>query len=206
MKFDILPLFSQPLASFQLDIDNKKILHVLKTKLKFEKTVNKNTDSYMSTDNKIFNNYKELSLLKKESNICIKKYIEEVLKNNFKFKIYNSWGTMVPINVSSQAHIHRNSLLSGVYYPLCSDGVKITFHKNEGIETFYAFNEPREYNLFNSNTWTVSPSAGTLLIFPSTLMHSIDKNITKGKRYSIAFSVNPVGKFCMGSDIEVEFK
>ena len=59
MKFDILPLFSQPLASFQLDIDNEKILHVLKTKLKFEKTVNKNTDSYMSTDNKIFNNYKE---------------------------------------------------------------------------------------------------------------------------------------------------
>ena len=205
MQFDLLPLFSQPLAVFQLNIDNKKILQILKTKVKFEKT-NHNQNSYMSKDNKIFNNHKELNVLKKESNICIKKYIEEVLKNNYKFKIYNSWATMVPVNASSRAHVHRNSLLSGVYYPLCSDGVKITFHKNEGIETFHAFNEPKEYNLFNSKTWTVTPKEGTLLIFPSTLMHSIDTNTTKEKRYSIAFSVNPIGKFCIGSDIEVEFK
>jgi len=205
MQFDLLPLFSQPLAVFQLNIDNKKILQILKTKVKFEKT-NHNQNSYMSKDNKIFNNHKELNVLTKESNICIKKYIEEVLKNNYKFKIYNSWATMVPVNASSRAHVHRNSLLSGVYYPLCSDGVKITFHKNEGIETFYAFNEPKEYNLFNSKTWTVTPKEGTLLIFPSTLMHSIDTNTTKEKRYSIAFSVNPIGKFCIGSDIEVEFK
>ena len=46
----------------------------------------------------------------------------------------------------------------------------------------------------------MTPSSGKKLLLPSSTSYPANS------RYSIAFSVNPVGKFCMGSDIEVEFK
>jgi uncharacterized protein (TIGR02466 family) len=204
--FELTPLFSQPIASFILNVDNVKILNFLK-KIQYNENINflqKNT--YMSKSNKLFNKHKELKELKKECEMCINLYIKEILKNNFKFKILNSWATKTLPHGFSQIHHHANNLLSACYYPKYSEGFKITFHKNEGIDTFFELNKPEEYTIYNSKNWSILPREGTLLIFPSALKHNIDINRTNEDRFSLAFCVNPVGKFLIGSDNEVEFK
>lgn len=208
MKNDInvIPVFSQPISIFELNIDHKKIYNFLKNKIDYkELKTHKEYSSYISKENKLFNLYKELKELKKECENCVSIHLKEILKYDFKFKILNSWSTKTPPKHYSHEHNHPHNFLSAVYYPSYSEHFKISFLRNEGIDTFFNI-APTEYNLFNSKKWTIHPQLGTLLIFPSTLKHKIETNYENEDRFSLAFCVNPVGKFSVGWDDEIEFK
>jgi uncharacterized protein (TIGR02466 family) len=201
----VLPLFSQPVATFNLNVNNEKIFNFLKNKIKFKDLKNKHDySSYISEENKLFNIYKELKELKKECEKNIDIYLKEILKLNIKFKILNSWATKSPFKHYSHVHSHQHNFLSAVYYPSYSKHHRITFERNEGIDTFFNL-KPIEYTVFNSKTYTITPGLNTLLIFSSTLRHKIEVNTGQEDRYSIAFCVNPVGKFDEGNDTEIEF-
>lgn len=201
----VLPLFPQPVATFNLNVNNEKIFNFLKNKIKFKDLKNRHEySSYISEENKLFNIHKELKELKKECEKNIDIYLKEILKLDIKFKILNSWATKSPYKCHSHLHAHQHNFLSGVYYPVYSEHCKIMFERNEGIDTFFNL-KPTEYTLFNSKTYTINPGLNTLLIFPSTLRHKIEVNTGKEDRYSLAFCVNPVGKFDVGNDTEIEF-
>jgi uncharacterized protein (TIGR02466 family) len=200
----LLPLFSQPVAIFKLNIDHKKIHYFLKN-TKYKELINPTKfTSLISSENKLFDKHKKLKKLKQECENNINIYLKEILKYNCKFKIINSWSTKTPPNCFSHTHSHPHTLLSCVYYPSFSKNFKITFKKNEGIYTFFEI-ESFECNFFNSKTWTITPELGTLLIFPSTLKHRIEPNIGKEDRFSFAFCVNPIGKFGKNTDYEIDF-
>ena len=69
-------------------------------------------------------------------------------------------------------HVHRQSFLSAVYYPLCTDG-RIEFHSpwTDRIMSVVPESAIRRYNDFNSSYYTLYPNTGTLIIFPSNLLH-----------------------------------
>tara|TARA_Y100000004_G_C8739095_1_gene337541 strand:+ start:42 stop:650 length:609 start_codon:yes stop_codon:yes gene_type:complete len=194
----IYPLFATPLMGMPLAMDNKRIMKNLK-KFKFRHT-GKVTNSYRSIDNKVLDN----SNFKKEKNIfeqAIKLFLEK-LNYRQSFKILNSWITKTPKNSDCQSHVHPNSWISAVYYP--ESDFSIMFEKDD--ENFmYNVEYENDSNIFSSKTFKVSPKAGTILIFPSTLMHRIIKNTTKKDRYSIAFNVVPIGTFHKGGDAEITY-
>jgi len=205
-EIKVLALFSQPIGIFNLKINHKKIHNFLKNKIKYRKLINPDQLSpFASVENKLFNIHKELKELKKECENNLNIYLKEILKYDFKFKIINSWATKTPIKHYSHSHFHPHTFLSCVYYPSYSEHFKITFEKNDGIDTFFDLN-PIEYNLLNTKKWTITPELGSLLIFPSTLKHKIDQNNGNEDRFSLAFCVNPIGKFAVGRDNEIEFK
>jgi uncharacterized protein (TIGR02466 family) len=198
----LYPLFSSPLMAFQLNLDNKKILHYLQ-KLKYKKSNSVANESYISLNNKIL---KDKSFIneKKTFEKAIKKYLEK-LHYTKKFKILNSWGTKTGINGESLSHVHLNTWISAVYYPEFNPSFGIIFEK--GMEGFmYNVEFDDNDSIYSSKEFKVMPQANTLLIFPSHLCHKIAKNNSDKLRYSLSFNINPVGTFKKGSDCEITYK
>ena len=111
----------------------------------------------------------------------------------------NSWSNIHGSNEYSQIHYHGSSLLSGVYYPILpKDSGNIAFHKN-GIYTNIFHQSIRfEYDEVNNLTaekYVVNIKEGTIVLFPSHLEHSVEKNNSYEKRYSLAFNFYVRGKF-----------
>lgn len=195
----IYPLFSSPLMGVSLDIDSKKILDFIK-KVPYRK-LEFGYESQVSISNKLLENKN----LKKEKNIfltALNVYFK-VLSYSGKFKILNSWATKTLKNCGIPAHTHANSWLSAVYYPEYNEKFTIGFLQNYsyiGVD----YDDP--YNIYSCSEWKMTPPKNTLLIFPSSLNHKLNKNTSNKTRYSIAFNVNPMGLFSKGSDIEGKYE
>jgi len=107
------------------------------------------------------------------------------------FKIKKSWAIRTLENGFSQEHVHSNSFLSGVYYPKGSKDFFIKFIKNKSFWDI----ELLKINELNALWYKMNISYNnTLFLFPSDLMHSIEKNLSDEIRYSIAFNVLPFGE------------
>lgn len=194
----IYSLFATPLMGMPLNLDNKKIMKNLK-KFKFRHT-GKVSNSYRSIDNKVL----DFSIFKIEKiafEQAIKLFLQKISYEQ-SFKILNSWITKTPKKADCLVHVHPNSWISAVYYP--ESDFSIMFEKYD--ENFmFNLEYKKDSNIFTTKTFEVKPKAGTILIFPSTLMHKIVKNNTKRDRYSIAFNVVPIGTFHKGGDAEITY-
>jgi uncharacterized protein (TIGR02466 family) len=98
-------------------------------------------------------------------------------------------------NVSCQyaynnVHNHPNSLLSGVYYVQVQDesGDILLFDPRK--QAWVMQPDFSERNQMNSSVHSISPEAGTLIIFPSWLDHGVGQNLSEADRISIAFNIN----------------
>ena len=198
----LYPLFSMPVASIDVDIDSKKVLSYLKkTKLGL---TNLGIYSHISFSNKILDD----KILAKEKNKLLKAiatYLKQVFNYDKKFKILNSWMTKISVNGESQNHIHRNSWMSGVYYPEHDSGFKITFKKEPIVCSTYQVFE-NDHNIYSAEEWSITPKKNTVLLFPSNLMHKVAKNLSNKDRYSLAFNINPIGTFFKKHDTEITYE
>ena len=199
MRFDILPLFSSPLTLSKLNLNTNSILEKLKETEYIETFDSQNSQtnihSKISKSKNILENFPDLqnSILEHLSS-----YIKDVLKyEDLEFKITSSWASLTPSGHSGESHSHKNSWLSGVFYP--EDGSNILF--NDGYRFFY--HEPTEYNLWNSSNWAIPAEENLLIFFPSHLAHQITTNTSKNNRYSIAFNVFPCGMWGEGDSINI---
>ena len=105
------------------------------------------------------------------------------------FEITGSWANMNPPDAAHGMHNHPNNFLSGVYY----------VQTNKGADTIN-FHDPRsqaeiikppvtELTAENTDQVVVTVRNGTLLVFPSWLVHSVDANKSAETRISISFNV-----------------
>lgn len=202
-KMNIHPLFPQHVVSFDLDLDNLKILNFLKN-LKYKSTLEKNkkvqnltseTLSEISLSINLFDSYTLLDDLKKTIIECINLYTNEIFSIDYNFKFTTSWGTRTIKNCFSQNHHHKNSFISGVYYPYLNDNTIMFSDRSVDKRTSFEIEKPIKYNLYNSSTWTFSFKQNTLVLFPSYLDHAIIENKNEEDRYSLAFNTVPIGKF-----------
>jgi len=164
--------------------------------LEYVRTHVNNSD--ISKDRNILNSLPDLKKeLENHCELFVRKFLR--IKNNAKFYLLNSWSNLHSTNESSQIHYHGNSLLSGVYYPI--------FPKNSGDISF--FKTGSHTNIFhqsirfeydedthvNTEMYKLQLDEGKVVIFPSHLEHKVEKNLSKEKRYSIAFNFFVKGKF-----------
>jgi uncharacterized protein (TIGR02466 family) len=118
----------------------------------------------------------------------INTYFEEIIAPSKEAKLYitQSWVNYSEPGQWHHSHEHPNSILSGVFY-VQSDNEKdrIYFENN----SYQQIQFPTEkYNLYNSKTWWLEAKQGRLVIFPSSLRHSVSAVTADKTRVSLSFN------------------
>ena len=195
-------IFPQAVLGFnKLEVDHNKILKFLEN-IEFKTTeASKKGESFCSIS-KNKNIIQELPFLKDEIYKQLKHYLQNVMKFEMDFQFTTSWATKTLPNGYSQKHSHSNSFLSGVYYPIGDKNFSIKFYKKNNFWDIQKI----EINNLNADWYTINISENSILIlFPSYLKHSIEKNLSNKTRYSIAFNTLPLGEIGI-NDSKINFK
>ena len=121
------------------------------------------------------------------------------IKPETEFYLTTSWAVKFLPGGSAHEHSHCNSLFSGTLYLKAAEETgQITFHK---YQKYLNFSSPTislefaEQNIFNSSTWSITPTENQIIIFPSNVMHSVEVNNSKDDRISVAFNLFVKGNF-----------
>jgi uncharacterized protein (TIGR02466 family) len=189
-----IPLCANTLFLFKLDIKED-----LTSKFKKEKFGSiEEAPAFISHDLNVIKKYKTLN---KEIDKALKLVLGKILQyKNTQYRMCNSWVTKTEPDGYGNEHAHSNSWLSGVYYPEDNNQSGIRFSYDNTI-----FNTvPKQFNIYNSHTWTLDAEKNLLIIFFSSLRHRILPNLSKQNRYSLAFNVMPKGDFGWG-DSKIKF-
>lgn len=184
----LLNLFAQPVASFRLKEDLKKLeKYALSLRKKQESLALSNRGGFHS---------KYIDLKQNE--------IKSFVKNLTKF--YNQYAELFAyrkplnllglwINISEykdghSIHNHPDSLISGVFYIKAKQNSgNIVFYNQDLINYHIKKDNISEYNQINSGTWWLEPEENTLLLFPSWLKHEVLPNMSNLTRISISFNI-----------------
>jgi len=194
MDATILPLFSKVIYANDLNIDTTKVLKELKENFEtsgYKYLTDGNLNLSLVGSNKSIlenKNFKSLKIIIEKE---FKKYAQNVLRYENKFKITTSWVTKSKPNQESNYHNHNNCMFSGVLY--------LKADENSGGIDFLNFENNRfllkakDYNIFNGRNYTLDAKQGRILFFPSEMYHKILKNKSQEDRYSLAFNFMPIG-------------
>lgn len=126
-------------------------------------------------------------------------------------KVTQAWANLTKTNQFHHAHIHPNSVLSGIFY--VTDECVTTF----GIQNPWYLGGFTETSMFIQVSLDVQKcwvhdhykaSAGDLIIFPSNLHHNVNEHQGEESRVTISFNSFPSGKIgdhdeLMGLNLEV---
>lgn len=130
-----------------------------------------------------------------------KLYVKNLLSitDRTSFYLQNSWINIHEPDDFAQSHIHTNSLISGcLYLKIPEDSGQIRFYKNQGHVNLFPTSTSFDYNEVNcitSDFWSLEPKEGMIILFPSHLLHEVDKNTSTENRYSLAFNFYARGSF-----------
>ena len=133
---------------------------------------------------------KALSNLHDDIQLLINEYVKEIINpiNNINPYITQSWLNITKAGEYHHKHSHANSYISGVFY------IEADEH-NDAIKFFKPCNqyqqiklEPKDWNLYNSDSWWFSVKKGLIVLFPSYLEHMVEIKQGNNKRISLAFN------------------
>ena len=194
----ITPLFPNFFASEEIDIDNDKLIQ----------HANDLERSGVSADNHKFKSgwqsgYNDLQHNNLTSIIsCIKERVQRIKENvyalydNAEFEILNGWFNrnspeMLEPIASNEPHIHPGSFISFVYYVQADPhaGNLIMIPNDTSLQLSLPNDYIKENNIFNCTQYTVMPTTGLLIAFPSWVRHYVESNNSKADRMSFAVNV-----------------
>ena len=186
----LTPLFSIPVLQTDLTLTKKFNDFIVGQERKLIKPAK---NGLGSTDTYILN-HKNCSEIKKKILKEIDYFKDDILcvKKHVGLYIKNSWVMYHENNHFAESHFHVNSFLSGILYiKTPPNSGNIVFHSSyANLSLLPLINIPFEkYNEHNSSTWTFPLSEGRLLIFPSSLRHSVPSNLSFDTRICLSFNV-----------------
>jgi len=128
----------------------------------------------------------ELSNIKAFIESKIHKFVTEIMSSDNQLVITQSWINKSGKGESHHEHVHPNSLVSGVWYPVINEQLPpIQFRSKSQRDVSLS---TKKYNNFNSATFLLPMKAGELIIFPSNLTHSVPANQSETERISLSFN------------------
>ena len=158
-----------------------------------QKNCHTNTGGNSYSKNQQILNLKEFDNLKNLIIFEVHKYFNEITKSPKDITPYitTSWMNFSTKGQQHHPHQHPNSILSGVFYLNVDQGDSIMFTKSSSNQIVI---KPTEYNVFNSDSWSVPVANGDLVLFPSNLFHLVPPVAHNSIRISLAFNVFITGK------------
>lgn len=152
-----------------------------------------NSNDFLTTNQRLFNNNLLLSPLKDIILSNAKKYAFNTGIVFEDLQICSSWGYVVgESNNPNNYHSHANSLISGVFY--LTPGAPIEFKSSFNQEGSFKWDDPSEESLLTNFYHKITPEEQLLIFFPSSLDHRVTENYIKD-RICIAFNIIPKGYF-----------
>lgn len=194
-EFTVYEFFPTPvfLNNIDIDVDTEKFL-INSTFVRMSSGNGNFSKNHYILDDEICKSFVDKLFF--QLNLYVDKYLHTD-DSNFEWYMQNSWVVEHEPNDFGQQHHHANSLVSGVYYlDVPKNSGSICFHKPNGHTNIFhmSTNIPyKEYTPINSDKYKIEPNKGDLILFPSHLLHSIDKNESNNKRYSLAFNFHIKG-------------
>ena len=182
MKEELLQLFPTPLLIVPYEELIDKELAYLKTISYREQQQNGN---YRSEDSYLWRN-EELKNIKNFLGEAVDKFTKNVLQSKQRLVITQCWANRNPKGSKHHEHVHPNSIISGVMYFQINEKLPpIQFSKanQDGMKL-----DPIKYNHVNSESFMLPCKPGELILFPSSLKHSVPINQGDEDRISISFN------------------
>ena len=181
---NIIPLFPIPVINCDIKLGEAERSFLLG---QYPDRVEANRGNLTSTDTNILKN-KEVKLLEKKLSSLINEAFNIIHSPKFKCKLYitQSWLNFTGNNQFHHRHNHPNSIFSAVLYLKATEGDLIEFHNsfhNDNYEIVSNHND-----MFNSGSWQLPVREDLLLIFPSTLVHSVPAVVHDNLRVSLSFN------------------
>lgn len=130
----------------------------------------------------------QFSELKKDILEVVNVYLNEIIRPNKELSAYitQSWLNYSDPGEYHHKHNHSNSYLSGVFYINADEQHdKIFFHK-ENYSQIKLY--PKQKTVYNSDSWWLPVKTGDIVVFPSNLLHSVERTTSEKTRISLAFN------------------
>lgn len=181
-------LFPTPIGMYRLDRDlTAKELSFLKN----QKT-RSNMGNTTSTNNTILKS-KELTKLRDFIESSISDYFTKVYnpKHTVNLKVTQSWTNYTEPGQYHHKHAHPNSFVSGVFYIQADKTKDKIYFYRDGYEQIKF--PPKDWNVWNSESWWFDVGTCDLILFPSSLTHMVQTIEHQETRISLAFNTFPVG-------------
>jgi uncharacterized protein (TIGR02466 family) len=186
---EIKPLFPTAIYMTNINImpsEMKRLMGLYEDKDNWKTNVNGN---FTSKETYVLDNVLggKRSMLVNEIQHHIDEFSKQVMGEKPSLRITQSWMNYNPPDKSHHKHFHGNSIVSGVLYikttPL--SGAFIA-HKREVYTNI--MNTKINNTYFNSDEHRIVPTDNTLILFESSLPHSVESNNSKETRISLAFN------------------
>ena len=154
-------------------------------------TDNKLSDCNMQSKNNFLLEEPEFADVKSFIQEKIIDYVENTLELDVKLRITQSWANFNKTDAPHHAHTHPNSIISGVLYFYVDEHTPpITFIRPNLPQFSFVV---KNANSYNSSQMEAKAGMGTLILFPSYLMHFVASNKSKTPRVSLSFNTFAVG-------------
>ena len=181
-KDELLQIFPIPvlITKYENSMENEfKFIENLRYVEQKENGNFKSDDTYLLK-------HKELSKIKDFIYESLNKFTKNILQTKQRLVITQAWTNRNPPHSKHHDHVHPNSIISGGFYFRQSKTLPpIQFSKS--IQESFKLN-PEKYNSLNSETFLLPMVDGELVLFPSSLRHSVPINRGNETRYSMSFN------------------
>ncbi|MFM9052275.1 MAG: putative 2OG-Fe(II) oxygenase [Bacteroidota bacterium] len=183
---EIRNMFPVPLATFTLGRDFTEVERLTFDDL-LSTTARMNGGNSVTSDTYVFEREElsDLAAFCTESVRSVMRYAYGA-SNDVLVRITQSWLTHTQIGGYHHMHHHPNSLLSGVLYIKTSKGDGINFIKVANGDASFRY-RLLEQTVFNCDSERAEATEGTLLVFPSSVWHTVYRSNTDG-RISLSFN------------------
>ena len=182
MKEELLQLFPTPLLIVPYEQPIDKELAYLKTISYREQ---QNNGNYRSDDSYLLRSeeFKNIKTFLSES---VDNFTKNVMQSKQRLVITQCWANRNPKGSKHHEHVHPNSIVSGVMYFQINEKLPpISFSKDrqDGIKL-----NAEKYTHINSESFMLPCKSGELILFPSSLKHSVPINQGDQDRISVSFN------------------
>ena len=182
MKEELLQIFPTPILITKYEGDLSKELKYVDYLPYKEQKANAN---FKSKDTYLME-IEELKSIKDFFYESLNKYTKNISNSDQRLVITQCWANKNPPGSKHHEHVHPNSILSGVFY-LKQDKTLPPIQFAKSIQGAMKL-DPKKYNNLNSETFLLPCVDGELLLFPSSLKHSVPTNMGKEARISLSFN------------------
>ena len=181
-KDELLQIFPIPvlITKYEHSIEDEfKFIEKLRYIEQKENGNFKSDDTYLLKHN-------ELALIKNFIYESLNKFTKNIYQTKQRLVVTQCWTNKNPPNSKHHEHVHPNSIISGVFYFRQSKTLPpIQFSK--AVQESFKLNAEK-YNILNSETFLLPMVDGELVLFPSSLRHSVPFNKGNETRYSMSFN------------------
>ena len=192
-----MPLFPYPVFTYEIEVGELERLFLLD---QYPNNVLANTGNLTSKDYNILKN-KEVKLLDKKLLLCMNDAFNRIHtpQNRCKLHITQSWLNFTSKDQYHHQHTHPNSILSAVLYLKATEGDCILFHHPNFNNNYEIYSN--QYDMFNSRSWKIPVRENIILIFPSTLPHSVPNVVHDNLRVSLSLNTFIKGELGVPTDL-----